>query len=191
MLSQDTSRPGSRFAAFLPGSGPYSARREDDVFRIDDVAVLSSAEAVTPPDGCSLEATDEAWMSVDDAQGDLWKFITPSERKKTVWTCVCIAGPLSGVTLHSSSWFPLSPAPIARSAARPPIAQPPIIRSPIALLLVTQSPFAQPPLGTSAPDGRSRRPSAGPPAPGCRSAGKTVLRQRASAPARHGRARWP
>ena len=102
LLSQDTSRPGSRFAAFLPGSGPYSARREDDVFRIDDVAVLSSAEAVTPPDDCSLEATDEAWMSVDDAQGDLWKFITPSERKKTVWMCVCIAGPLSGVTLRKA-----------------------------------------------------------------------------------------
>ena len=81
MLSQDTSRPGSRFAAFLPGSGPYSARREDDVFRIDDVAVLSGAEAVTPPDGFSVEATGEVQMRVSDAHSDLWKFITSSDQR--------------------------------------------------------------------------------------------------------------
>ena len=71
LLSQDTSRPGSRFAAFLPGSGLYSARREDDVFRIDDVAVLSGAEVVTPPDGSNLGATCEAQVRVNDAHSDL------------------------------------------------------------------------------------------------------------------------
>ena len=76
MLSQDTSRPGSRFAAFLPGSGPYSARRKDDVFRIDDVAVLSGAEAVTPPDGSSLGTTGEMQVRVNDVHSDLWEFIT-------------------------------------------------------------------------------------------------------------------